>query len=64
MRVQQLGYEGIEDSRCGLADLLLVAAGFGGAPLVTVFKTGGFPGLVSGRAETVAGKGEPGRTEP
>jgi len=63
MTVQQLGYEGMEDSRCGLAAWLLVAAGFG-APLGTVVKTGGFPGLASGRAETVAGTGEPGRTEP
>jgi hypothetical protein len=64
MTVQQLGYEGMEDSRCGLADLLLVAAGFGGAPLGTVVKTAGLPGLVSGCAVTVAGTGEPGSTEP
>jgi hypothetical protein len=48
MTSQQLGYEGSEDSRCGRAALVFDAAGFGGAPLGTVFITGGLPGLVSG----------------
>jgi len=47
-----------------LAGLLFDAAGFGGEPFGTVFITGGLPGLVSGWAVTVAGTGEPGRTEP